>query len=233
MEDQEEIVNSRLRKIVVAVTTSSVIVAGGVTAQSAFASGDTGVSAPGKAQLKETTKSTAQYTDAELLQLLLAGQGVIADTHPELKQMLGFNPEKPHTTVEALNQVISGYLAAHPGFHESTAVPFHSGDPVRVDAALRDFSVSFIEWAKSTQPAGSSGTQAQAQASGWFYMGAYVAIYVNAVGAANAAVYTNAGIATNALATLVVVTWYLEDGSPSGSGIERDAFVNALTSALS
>ncbi|MFI1302348.1 hypothetical protein [Streptomyces sioyaensis] len=221
----------RSRNIIAAIVASSIIVAGGVTTQSAFADDGRGASAPGKAHLKEAAKETAKYSDAELLQLLLAAQGPIADAHPELKRMLGFNAAKPHTNEEALSKIITGYLAAHPEFHKEMAVPFQSGDPVRVDAALRDFSVTFNEFIKkNAQPA--SGGKAQAQASGWFWMGAYVAIYVNAVGAANAVAYTTAGVATNALATLVVVTWYLEDGRPAGSDIERDAFVDALTSAL-
>ncbi|MEE1805258.1 hypothetical protein [Streptomyces sp. BE133] len=221
----------RFRNIVAAVAAGSILVASGVTAQSAFADDGRGVSAPGKAQLKVAAQKTVKYSDAELLQLLLAAQGPIADAHPKLKQMLGFNPDKAHTNEEALNQIIAGYLAAHPGFHQDVAVPFHSGAPVRVDAALRDFSISFNKWIKDTAEPADNG-KAQAQASGWFYMGAYVAIYANAVGVANAVVYANAAVATNALATVVVVTWYLEDGSPTGSGIERDAFVDALTSAL-
>ncbi|MEU8892905.1 hypothetical protein [Streptomyces sp. NPDC048442] len=224
----------RVRKTAAAALVGSILVAGGATAQSAFANDRSGAaSAPGKAQLKEAVKETVKYSDQDLLKLLLAAQGPVADAHPELKQMLGFNPDKPHTDDGALTKVIAGYLAAHPDFHPDMAVPFHSGDPVRVDAALRDFSVSFNKWLKETaQPVDSGKPQAVAQAKGWFWMGAYVAIYVNAVGAANAVAYTNAGVATNALATLVVVTWYLEDGSPTGSGIERDAFVDALTSAL-
>ncbi|MFE1384364.1 hypothetical protein ACFW6S_36010 [Streptomyces sp. NPDC058740] len=221
------------RRTVAAVATLSLLVGGGVTAQSAFADTGHGASAPSKARLKEAVKKTAEYSDTDLLRLLLAAQGPIADAHPELKQMLGFNPDKPQTDTEALDRVIAGYLAAHPGFHQDTAAPLQSGDPVRVDAALRDFSVSFNKWLKQTaQPTADGGGPAVAQARGWFWMGAYVAIYVNAVGTANAVAYTNAGVATNALATLVVVTWYLEDGSPNGSDIERDAFVNALTSAL-
>ncbi|MCX5204974.1 hypothetical protein OG897_26400 [Streptomyces sp. NBC_00237] len=215
---------------------SSILVAGGVTAQSAFANdggGSGAAAAPGKAQLKKAAKETVKYSDTDLLQLLLAAQGPIAEAHPELKQMLGFNPDKPQTDEGALGKVIAGYLGAHPNFHQEMAVPFHTGDPVRVDAALRDFSISFNKWLKATsQPVEGKKPEAVAQAKGWFWMGAYVAIYVNAVGAANAVAYTNAGVATNALATLVVVTWYLEDGSPTGSGIERDAFVEALTSAL-
>ncbi|MFK8851375.1 hypothetical protein [Streptomyces sp. Ac-502] len=218
------------RNAVAAVVASSILVAGGVTAQSAFADDGRGTSAPGKAQLK-AVNDASKYSDRELLQLLLAAQGPIADAHPELKQMLGFNPSKPHTNEEALGKIITGYLAAHPEFHEKMAIPFHSGDPVRVDTALRDFSVTFIDYIKkNAQPANSS--RAQAQTRGWFWMGANVAIYVNAVGAANAVAYTTAGVATNALATLVVVTWYLEDGKPASTGIERDAFVDALTSAL-
>jgi SdpC family antimicrobial peptide len=222
------------RRAVATAVVGSILVAGGVTAQSAFAHDGSGAaSAPGKARLKEAAKETVKYSDTDLLKLLLAAQGPIADAHPELKRMLGFNPDKPHTEDAALGKVVAGYLAAHPGFHQDMAVPFHSGDPVRVDAALRDFSISFNKWLKETsQPVDGGKPQAVAQAKGWFWMGAYVAIYVNAVGAANAVGYTNAGVATNALATLVVVTWYLEDGSPNGSGIERDAFVDALTSAL-
>ncbi|GAA0397645.1 hypothetical protein [Streptomyces luteireticuli] len=219
------------RNIIATVVASSIIAVGGVATQSAVAADGRAVSAPGKAQLKEAAKETAKYSDAELLQLLLAAQGPIADAHPELKRMLGFNASKPQTDQAALKKVIKGYLAAHPEFHKKMAVPFHSGDPVRVDAALRDFSVTFNDFLKKNGQPVNTG-KAQVRAAGWFYMGAYVAIYVNALGAANAAVYTNAGVATNALATLVVVTWYLEDGKPSGSGIERDAFVGALTNAL-
>ncbi|MDG4534755.1 hypothetical protein [Streptomyces sp. AV19] len=219
------------RNVIATIVAGSIIAVGGVTAQSAFADDGRVVSAPGKAQLKEAAKETAKYSDEELLQLLLAAQGPIADAHPELKRMLGFNASKPQTDEAALNKIITGYLAAHPEFHKKMAVPFQSGDPVRVDAALRDFSVSFNEFIKKNGQPVNTG-KVQARAAGWFYMGAYVAIYVNAVGAANAAVYTNAGVATNALATLVVVTWYLEDGKPTGSDIERDAFVDALTSAL-
>ncbi|WP_157865001.1 hypothetical protein [Streptomyces prasinopilosus] len=225
----EDNVKFRSRNTVVAVAAGAILVAGGVTTQTAFAADGREASAPGKAQLKVTAQGTVKYTDAELLQLLLAAQGPIAEAHPELKQMLGFNPDKPHTDEEALNQIITQFLAAHPGFHENVAVPFYSGDPVRVDAALRDFSISFNKWVEETAEPSPNG---EAQPAGWFWMGANVAIYVNAVGAANAVAYTNAGVATNALATLVVVTWYLEDGSPTGSGIERDAFVEALTSAL-
>ncbi|MFJ3876584.1 hypothetical protein ACIPW5_03890 [Streptomyces sp. NPDC090077] len=225
--------NFASRKTIAAVALASLLVGGGITAQTSFADTGHGTSAPGKARLKEAAKKTAEYSDADLLRLLLAAQGPIADAHPELKRMLGFNPDKPQTDDAALDRVVSEYLAAHPGFHQDLAVPFQSGDPVRVDAALRDFSLSFNDWLKATaQPAAADGAPAVAQARGWFWMGAYVAIYVNAVGAANAVAYTNAGVATNALATLVVVTWYLEDGSPSGSDIERDAFVSALTSAL-
>ncbi|MFI8266627.1 hypothetical protein [Streptomyces sp. NPDC085665] len=175
---------------------------------------------------------TPQYSDEALLQLLLAAQGPIADAHPGLQRMLGFNPGKPQTDETALNIIITDYLAAHPGFHKEVAVPFHSGDPVKVDAALRDFSIGFNEFVKQHGAAVHAGNEVAPHARGWFWMGTYVAVYANAVGAANAVAYTNAGVATNALATLVVVTCYLEDGSPVGSDIERDTFVDALTSAL-
>ena len=61
---------------------------------------------------------------------------------------------------------------------------------------------------------------------------AWVMVYANAAAVANAVVYANAGVATFALATLAVVTWYLEDGSPAGTSFEREHFIKTLTDAL-
>lgn len=204
----------------------------GVVSVPAHADGDNARQAPGRAALQYNARQAARYSDAELLQLLLAGQGPIAETHPDLVRLLGFDVNKPHTDETALNFIIDDYLSKTPEFRRY-AVGFQSGDQVRVQRALRDFSISFNHYVKSLpQQNDSQSGEFSAQASGWFWMGAYVAIYANAVGVANAVVYANAGVATFALATLAVVTWYLEDGTPVGSELERNKLVTGLATSL-
>lgn len=215
------------KKHVVLAVAAATLAAGGLTAQAAFA-GEPNATA----RLKRATASIAGYSDAEVLELLLAAQGPIATAHPELVRVLGFSEAKPHTDDKALQQLISAYLNSDRAFHARTAVPLQSGDPVRVDEALRTFSSSFKAFIIAQRPGASgSSSDVAAQAGGWFYMGAYVAVYANALALANAAVYANAAVATNALATLVVVTWYLPD-SHATSSFERDAFVKTLSDAL-
>ncbi|MEI7030935.1 hypothetical protein [Streptomyces pratensis] len=171
----------------------------------------------------------ASHTHEEILQLLLAGQGPIAEANPDLVRMLGFAEDKPHTDEEALAQVIGQYLAFESDFDEKVARPITSGDPQKVNEALTAFSKSFMDFvgAEAEKPG-----NAAPQDSGWLYQGAYVAIYANAVGVANAVGYANVGVATFALATLAVTWFYLEDEDPAMSGFERDQVVGQVTEAL-
>ncbi|MBE1460496.1 SdpC family antimicrobial peptide [Nocardiopsis terrae] len=179
-------------------------------------------------QNTEEFREAAHYSQEEILQLLLAGQGPIAEAHPDLLDTLGFSPEKPHTDEEALDQLISDYLTYEKDFEEKVAVPVRTGDPQKVEAALVALSESFMGFLDaSADNTGSSPT-----AAGWTYQGVNVAIYANAVGVVNVAGYTNAGVATLALATLAVVTLYLEDEDASQNGFEKQHVINELTEAM-
>lgn len=152
------------------------------------------------------------YSDTEILQLLLAGQGRVVDENPELRSILGFSPDKPNTLDAPLQAVIREYLSKAPDFNSAVSQPLQSGDPERVDEALRYFTKGFVEFAHSSHLVHQGAPSSYAR--GWTYMGAYVAIYVNALGVANAVAYANVGVATFALATLGVVTFYLDGDNP-------------------
>lgn len=187
-------------------------------------------SAPGRV-VTEAADSLSTYTDAELLEFLVAGQGPVADAHPELLTYLGFAEDKPVTPPGPMKRFTRDYLAADPDFHRTVAVPLQSGDPERVNEGLRQFtrelrSVVEAKIAQSPQKAAATN----AQAAGWTWRGANIAVYANAVAVANAGVYANVGVATFVGAVLAV--WYLEDGSMTGSEIEVETFVAELTDAL-
>ncbi|MCX5069003.1 hypothetical protein OOJ91_24470 [Micromonospora lupini] len=235
--------NTKNRLVATAVAASLTLAIGTIGAPAAVAgpatsvTGDAKSSAvaadnPGRATLKSATRSLQRYTDSELLELLLAAQGPVAEQHPELVRILGFDPAKPHTDDAALDAIVTAYLKHDRDFHEATAKPLQSGDPTRVNEGLRVFSVSFNEFIRAQGGNAVSGKSTFTTQAGWFYMGANVAIYANAVGVANAVAYANVGVATFALATVALVTWYLEDGSAAGSQFERDILVNAFTDAL-
>lgn len=187
---------------------------------------------PGRAEIKESVAPIASYSDQEVLQLLLAAQGPVAENHPELPRLLGFDEDKPHTDTEGLVQVIDAYLEFEPEFAALVAEPLQSGDPDEVDRALMDFTESFMEFMEVSADQLGDGWQEQASGAGWTWQGANVAIYANALGVANVVGYTNAGVATLALAAVAVVKLYLDDSGPQGAGFEREHFVNEFATAL-
>ncbi|WP_017587666.1 hypothetical protein [Nocardiopsis ganjiahuensis] len=227
-----------MKNRITATVVAATLVAGSTVTVSASAFADTAPpvrsNASGnesRAELIQNTEEfqeTARYSQEEVLQLLLAGQGPIAEANPELLDTLGFSAEKPHTDEEALDQLISDYLTYEKDFEEKVAVPVRSGDPQKVEAALVALSESFMGFLDA--PA--DNTSNSSAASGWTYQGVNVAIYANAVGVVNVAGYTNAGVATLALATLAVVTFYLEDEDAGQNGFEEQHVINELTEAM-
>jgi SdpC family antimicrobial peptide len=171
------------------------------------------------------------YSDNDVLRLLLAGTGPIAEKHPALVRQLGFDPDRPLPPKRKFNRLVNDYLAFDAAFHKTTVPALLSDDPLRVDAALRSFSVTFVHFLESKGLTMQSTSKFDAQARGWFYKGAYVAVYANAVALANAGVYANVAAATNAVATLVITWFYLPDYSPK-TQFQRDGLVADLTDAL-
>lgn len=178
---------------------------------------------------QKTPNESLRYSDREVAQLLLAGQGTIAEEKPELLQQLGFSREKPTTDSTKLNLMIDEYLTTAPDFHNEVAVPFQSEDPRQVDEALASISESFLKYAETKQ---ASAPANEASLQGWTWMGANAVLYANAAAVANAVVYTNAAVATLAVATIALVTWYLPDASGQASTIDRQERISTITKIM-
>lgn len=199
---------------------------------------------PARAKLKKDSASNTLYSDKEVLELLLAAQGPIADKNPDIVKTLGFSEEKPETDPVALDKVIDEYLAETPEFNSKVSKPFQSGDPEQVDGALQYLTKTFQPYAERkkeeqerilaeqhTQNGNiAEANQDFAEGGGWTWMGAYVAAYANVAAVANAVVYANAALATLAVATLAVVTWYLPEGDGVAQ-IDREKRIAVLTKA--
>lgn len=183
-----------------------------------------------RAQALASSASKAEYNDRDVAKLLLAGEGPMAT--PKLTGLLGFDKKRPKANPEDLEKLLDLYLATVPDFHETVSVPFQSGDPMRVDSALRKLSTTFNAFLNEHGESPEREDEVSVSPYGWLWMGANVVIYANAVGVANAVGYANLGVATLALATIGVVVWYLP-GYDSASGIDRDARVAQLANAVS
>lgn len=167
-----------------------------------------------------------------MLRLLLAGQGPIAQASPELVTLLGFAPDRPQPPAREFDRLIRDYLRYDTSFGGTVVDEVQSGDPLRVDAALRTFSTSFHGYLESKGLRMRQAGRFDAQARGWLWKGANVAVYVNAVALANAAAYANVGVATNAVATLVVAWFYLPDYNSVNNAFERDELIASVASFL-
>lgn len=183
-----------------------------------------------RAQTLASSASQSKYSDRDVAKLLLLGEGPMAT--PELNALLGFDPNRPKADPTEVEELLDLYLASVPNFHGKVTVPFQSGNPMRVDSALKTLSTTYNEFLREQTAVPENGESSNASARGWFWMGANVAVYANAVGVANAVGYTNVGVATFAVATIGFVTWYLPDHD-SSSGMDRDAQVAELANAVS
>lgn len=179
---------------------------------------------------KNDKSQQLKYTDQEVAQLLLSGQGRIVEEKPEFLDVLGFSQEKPDADMAKLNLMIDEYLATVPDFHEKVSVPFQSVNPQEMDNALVYLSETFLKYADARQKTVSADDVAL---QGWTWMGANVAIYANAIGVANAVGYANAAVATLAVATIAVVTWYLPGENGGASTIDRQERIATMADIIS
>ncbi len=180
------------------------------------------------------------HSDEEILQLLFAGVGPIADQHPDIVESLGFAPGRPLPQEAELADFVDSFLRATPRFHETVAVPLTSGDPLLVERALKTVTAQLEEYVAAEAAQARPGPVQDPGMTGlgyWhtttnIYLGSQIAAYAHIGAVANAAVYANVGLATFALATLGIVTWYLMDDPEEFNDVERGAFVADMTDAL-
>lgn len=185
-----------------------------------------------RAKVISEQNQDSYYSTEEVLQLLLAGQGPMATE--EMLDALGFAENLPNTDDGALDQLIDDYTESTSSIESKVTEPFQSGDPLKVDYALRNVSETFTEFVDSQFGAdlNSNSTKNLVSAKGRVWMGANVAIYANAVGVANVVGYANAGVATLALATIGFFTWYLPDHENAAGSIDRGAQIEEISVAL-
>ncbi|WP_435299095.1 hypothetical protein [Timonella sp. A28] len=186
----------------------------------------------------------SRYDNKELLQLLFAGIGPIADSNPEIVNQLGFDPNRPKVDSEQLSSLIEEFLDFYPDFDKQVRDRLSSGNPkiveiglVRLTEAYQDFlEVHYAEDLKQLQSSHAYTTAAKGCTSA----GAKVCVIAYAGALVNAGIYANVAVATMAVlavavvATLGVVTWYLEDDKTEAMGtrIERESMVATMAKVL-
>lgn len=166
----------------------------------------------------------------DTLQLLLAGQGKIAQEKPEVVNALGFDPKRPVANAKVLNQIIDLYLEYsenYPGIHNQLT----SGDPDKVYSALLEFNEDFKSFSANQNQAHSVpnkiGYKSPQDFCGRIVCGAAVVVV-----AATGVVYTHVALATAAVGTIAIVTWYLTDKNSTMMQFEKDEVTAKLTKAM-
>ncbi|MDV6261948.1 hypothetical protein [Rhodococcoides yunnanense] len=174
------------------------------------------------------TEVLTKYSSGDIIKLLLAGQGPAADANPGLIRYLGFDPEKPITEPEALDALVSEYLAFDPSFDSTVRPDLSSGDPLKAESGLVTFTESFQAFLAEKGQQVPDAPQSRGCGAG-----AQVCFTAYAVVLANAALYANVAVATLAVATLAFGFFYLMDGTAAdATEIERTTFIANLTSAM-
>ncbi|NIH71688.1 hypothetical protein [Auritidibacter ignavus] len=168
-----------------------------------------------------------KYSDQEVMQLLLAGQGKMAEENPDLIAYLGFNEETPHTNEENLNEIIADYLAYEPNFVDNVRTPLASGEPHEVEEALVYLSNSFAEYLETLE-----ADMPDAETQGICDGGAEICTTAYAIAVVNGLVYANVAGATAAVATLAVTWVYLMDPEGDSTQLERDLLTVKMIEAL-
>lgn len=180
--------------------------------------------------VKELESGIAAYSDLEILELLLAGVGPIADANPEIvTEYLGFDPDRPEVNQIALEQLVADYLEFEPEFRSQVVPGLSVGEPLAVEHALLTFTESFHAYLETIDTSTVSSGSPTGR-GGWAWAMAYVAVAVNGVVYANAAVATLALVAGAAVVVVVVVPGYLKgekDGASASSLGSQEMILNA------
>ncbi|MBT2486646.1 MULTISPECIES: hypothetical protein [unclassified Microbacterium] len=88
----------------------------------------------------------SKYSDREVLELLLAGKGAIAEANPKIVDVLGFAPDRAEISDEDLALVVDAYLAFNPNFRDQVLPGLTSGAPNVVSESLGNFYKSVVEF---------------------------------------------------------------------------------------
>lgn len=183
--------------------------------------------------------STTEFSDADYLELLLAGQGDLVEANPELFEMLGFAKNKPSVDSEELQIVISDYLEFDPNFRKDIIRGITSSNPARVDKSLQVFAKKFEDFLilkTGTNPTKHMRGMIEPYAGKTRVEVNFWGV-ANFAGAVNVAAWSNVAVATLAVLVAGFVPAYigylpLEGSDWSDNKLEREAQIAKLTSAL-
>lgn len=183
-------------------------------------------------------------SDYDLLMLLFAGVGPVADAHPEIVKAFGFATGRQQPDLVALNKVIRRYQKVAPEFKDSISVLVRSGDPLKVRAGLEEFKDSFLTFFKEDAIFAQVRSYLDKKLRQGYVdvtgrgrvntvQGVNVAYGVNVVAAAAVVVGTVAGVVTLVVLVGAVLVVYLGDPESDNTSMDMRLQMAAVVDSLS
>lgn len=189
-----------------------------------------------RATLATPVSGIASYNDREVLELLLAGTGTIAEDSPRIVDVLGFAPDRARISDADLREVVDAYSAYNPDFRAEVLPGLTSGDPDLVQASLGEFYASVVDFFKTDPVFAEARTVAgkkpvvSTNATGQAVQNVNFVVNVNALLNVNVAAVAIAGAAVFAVA--YVWTRYLDDPNRTYD-VDQANMIREVTLALS
>ncbi|WP_165068156.1 hypothetical protein [Marisediminicola senii] len=228
----------KTKKFIVGVTiTSSLVLSGsgiavGATQESAAVAVVGGES---RATVAQAQLPAAKYSEADVLQFLVFGDGAISTDSPGLAESLGFTQAPEGTDRTGANLFIADYHAAHPVEVARISANLQSGSPVHVDRALQEFATSLNAYAQQVYDIKPTSKDTYATAgSNWAWTATWLAAAAVVAAGAAAVVYgAVAGFHAGVAVTVIYLVYLPEMQGSAPSTIEKDTMVNTIANGLS
>lgn len=187
----------------------------GVTPAHATTTGVTGAEA-----VNAQVKSSARYSDADVVKFFFFGAGPVAEERPDLVKALNI-PSQPAVPDSVVTAVLDGLKSVDPAFHKNVTVNAQAGDPYKAEAAFKNL----VADAKALSDKMSQKTEVsaggRATANGIWY--AYANVWLSTTVAATA------GLAVSVVAVAGALVVFLYQEPTDSSDLVRQNFVSALT----
>ena len=194
--------------------------------------------------IQPENRNIAKYNEKEVLQLLLAGQGPIADHYPEAEKALGFKEDRTHASKAEVDRLVDLYLRYNPQFESTILERLLSEDPTIFERALIEFYEDLTHFLRNEVGVVASkegNTKGRSQFFGRVNVnnGVVVNIGVHANVAVNVNVLQHANVAVVAVAAaaiaVAVAVIYLDNQEMSAtqySSLDKDIINGKIHQAL-
>lgn len=130
------------------------------------------------------TATTEIYTDEEIAEYLLTGEGKVTNDTPSLANIMLSGTEGHQFTDEEVSYLVGLVTEANPSWHEEVTVPLQSGDPFQTENALRAFGETVD---KAILPADAGSIEGRCLVAPFAVVYGYVVVFVLAAAAVVAA----------------------------------------------